>query len=131
MRKPMTHVAAAGQQALAEDPSMAGSLAVRIVEAPFRADPAQSLAKLDGWLTELGAATEVTALRQALAAAPKAQALIAGLLEFSPYLSDLVCANPARLLRLLGASPERHLQALPGCRSGGYCRAGWQRGCDP
>jgi glutamate-ammonia-ligase adenylyltransferase len=108
----MTHVAAAGQQDLPEDPSTAGSLAARIVEAPFLPEPAQSLAKLDAWLTDLGPVPEATALRETLAAAPQATSLIAGLLDFSPYLSDLACADPARLLRLLQVNPERHLQAL-------------------
>lgn len=103
---------AAPQPELPPDPSSDGSLAARIVDAPFLLQPAASLAKLEVWLSDLGAAPQSPALREALAASPKAQALIAGLLDFSPYLSELACADPGRLLRLLQANPERHLESL-------------------
>ena len=44
-----------------------------------------------------------------VAAAPAVAALVGAILELSPYLAGLVRRDPARLLRLLDASPEAHL----------------------
>ena len=38
--------------------------------------------------------------------------LVAGLAEYSPYLWDLVQADPGRLLTLLNADPKAHFRAL-------------------
>lgn len=102
----------ATQQAIPDAPGPTGTLAARIVETPHLARPAQSLATLDEWLAGLSDAPEQRALRETLAAAPKARDLIAALLDDSPYLADLVRADPGRLLRLLHENPESHLQAL-------------------
>ena len=111
MPKPMIQGAAAGQQ-IPEDPSSAGTLAARIVDVPFLAEPAQSLAKLDDWLSGLGGTAEPGALREIFDAAPKARDLIAGIFEYSSHLTDLIRADPGRLVRLLHANPESHLQSL-------------------
>jgi glutamate-ammonia-ligase adenylyltransferase len=90
----------------------AGTLAARIIEAPFLPEPDRSLARLDDWLAELAEPAGQAALRETFAAAPKARALIAGLLDYSPHLTDLARADPERLLRLLRENPEAHFQAL-------------------
>src|SRR6185503_3366663 len=41
-----------------------------------------------------------------------ARAILLGIVEFSPYLFDLVRADAARLIRLLACDPEAHLAAL-------------------
>jgi glutamate-ammonia-ligase adenylyltransferase len=109
----MTPGAAASRQALQIDLD-AASLATRIVEAPFLSpdDIAASETKFERWLAELGAAAEADGLRQVFAAAPKARELIAGLFAHSPYLSELVRADAARLLRLLVGEPEAEFRSL-------------------
>ena len=61
------------------------------------------------------------ALRDIFGAHPKARELIAGLFEYSPYLTDLVRADPGRLLRLLRQSrtpSPRLLENVVGALSG-------------
>src|SRR5207302_5727675 len=41
-----------------------------------------------------------------------AKAILLGIVEFSPYLFDLVRADAARLIRLLKCDPQAHLAAL-------------------
>src|SRR5262249_30674811 len=43
---------------------------------------------------------------------PAARALIEGIAEGSPYLWDLIRADPARLVRLLNADPDRRLPEI-------------------
>ncbi len=82
------------------------------MDAPYLPEPATSFARLDDWLSGLGASADSDALRDMFGAHPKARELIAGIFEYSPHLTDLVRADPGRLLRLLRANPERHLHAL-------------------
>ncbi|MFZ5690700.1 MAG: bifunctional [glutamine synthetase] adenylyltransferase/[glutamine synthetase]-adenylyl-L-tyrosine phosphorylase [Pseudomonadota bacterium] len=89
----------------------AGNLAARIAEAPFLPDPDRSRARLADWIAGLGD-PERNALQEIFAAFPKAHHLIVALFEFSPYLTDLVRADPARLIRLLRENPESHIESL-------------------
>ena len=73
---------------------------------------AASTAKLESWLDEQPHGSAPRALREVFAAAHSAKALVAGLGDYSPYLWDLVRADPERLLRVLRENPESHLQAL-------------------
>src|SRR5262245_34441505 len=66
--------------------------------------------RLTDWLAELEpqqAAEAGACLEQ-----PFVRAILAGIVEFSPYLFDLIRADPARLVRLLGCNPDSHLAAL-------------------
>ncbi|MGD9925154.1 MAG: bifunctional [glutamine synthetase] adenylyltransferase/[glutamine synthetase]-adenylyl-L-tyrosine phosphorylase, partial [Pseudorhodoplanes sp.] len=101
----------ATQQTIPEAVGSSGILAARISQAPHLPAPMQSFARLDDWLSEL-APSDGSALREIFDAAPKARELTASLLDFSPYLSDLVRADPDRLIRILRENPERHLQRL-------------------
>src|ERR1700743_3578990 len=89
------------------DPKM---LAARFVEAPHSLAPDKAEQILGGWLA--GLAPEQSAAIAELTALPHARAILLALAEFSPYLFDLVRADPERLIRLLGAEPEQHLAAL-------------------
>ncbi|HWV54038.1 bifunctional [glutamine synthetase] adenylyltransferase/[glutamine synthetase]-adenylyl-L-tyrosine phosphorylase [Pseudorhodoplanes sp.] len=89
-----------------------GTLATRIVEAPCLPQRDQSLARLDDWTAGLELASDRDALHEIFAASPMTRDLIAGLLDYSPYLTDLVRADPGRLTRLLRANPESHIEAL-------------------
>src|SRR5262245_13523385 len=89
----------------------AASLAARIVEAPFLAPDiaASADARLQDWLSQLG--PEADGLGQVFSAAPKARELIAGLGEYSPYLWDLVRADPDRILRVLCVNPDSQFRS--------------------
>ena len=43
---------------------------------------------------------------------PFAKTILLGIIEFSPYLFDLIRADAARLIRLFRCEPESHLAAL-------------------
>jgi glutamate-ammonia-ligase adenylyltransferase len=85
-----------------------GRLAARFVEGPQLFDPAEAKRRLDGWIADLG--PEQAAAIQGLA--PQAHAILLGIAEASPYLFDLIRADPARLLRLLDGDPDRYLAEL-------------------
>jgi glutamate-ammonia-ligase adenylyltransferase len=99
------------EETVREAGDAAGALAARIAEAPFLPEPDRSHARLANWIADLGD-TERDALREIFAAYPNARDLIAALLDYSPYLTDLIRADPGRLVRLLRESPEGHLEAL-------------------
>src|SRR5690606_38443693 len=56
--------------------------------------------------------TDAEALRALLSAHPAVNTLVESLSESSPFLWELASRDPARLLRLLNADPDRHLAAL-------------------
>jgi glutamate-ammonia-ligase adenylyltransferase len=87
-------------------------LADAVVDAPRLADPRLAQARLGQWLTEVGDSAAGRALRRELASAARVEALLAGIAESSPFLWDLVSADPARLHALLCDDPVRHLQEL-------------------
>ena len=89
-----------------------GPLAARIRETPDLADAPQSRARVDDWIDGLDAGEEASALREAFAASSKARDLIAAIFAYSPHLTDLIRAEPARLVRLLCDNPESHLKKL-------------------
>jgi glutamate-ammonia-ligase adenylyltransferase len=99
------------EEPVREDGEAASAFAARLAETPFLPDPDRSRARLADWMADLGV-TERDALREIFAAFPKVRDLIAALFEYSPYLTDLVRADPSRLVQLLRANPERHLQSL-------------------
>lgn len=90
-----------------------GSLAERIVVAPYLTDAAAARARVAGWLSEIGDA-QAAPLRTLFAANPALNSVMESLAESSPYLWDLASREPARLHRLLNAEPERHLDDLLG-----------------
>ena len=75
------------------------------------------MAKISG--TPVGAA-----LKRALADHPNLFALIAGLAEGSPYLWELVRADPDRLVALLDSDPDRRLNAIIADADPRYRRGG-------
>jgi glutamate-ammonia-ligase adenylyltransferase len=86
------------------------SLAARFVEAPHIAASATDERRFETWLAELEPAQ--SARLEALLVHPFARDILAGIAEFSPYLFDLVRADPPRLIRLLACDPDAHLAAL-------------------
>jgi glutamate-ammonia-ligase adenylyltransferase len=85
------------------------ALAARFAEAPRVAASATD-DRLGTWLAELEPAH--AAALEALLARPFARDILAGIAEFSPYLFELVRADPSRLIRLLQCDPSSHLAGL-------------------
>jgi glutamate-ammonia-ligase adenylyltransferase len=112
-KKP-AHKAAATPQtghAAAQPRGSGPTLADRISTAPQLVDAKAARARVASWLAELprDAARPVASL---LAAYPTVNALIESLSESTPYLWELASREPERLLRIMGADPERHFAAL-------------------
>ncbi len=86
------------------------TLAERIVSAPRPA--ASASARHAEWLSAIAATPAGAALQAAEAAHPTYAWLIGSLSDHSPYLWDLVTADPDRLARLLASDPDERLPAL-------------------
>src|SRR6185503_1081963 len=86
------------------------ALVARFVSGPHITATSNAEHRLRDWLAELQPAQ--SAEIGALLDRPFVKALLIGVVEFSPYLFDLIRADPARLARLLGCDPERHLADL-------------------
>src|SRR5437868_13000488 len=85
-------------------------LATRFVDGPFLSASSNAEQVFNDWLSELEPA-QSAALDGALEQ-PFARRVLLGIVEFSPYLFDLVRADAARLIRLLKCDPQAHLAAL-------------------
>jgi len=85
-------------------------LALTIADAPKLSQAKASKARVAEWLAETGRTAPGKALKALLASSPKAEALLAGLADGSPFLWDLASAEPARLLGVLedGHLPRGH-----------------------
>jgi [glutamine synthetase] adenylyltransferase / [glutamine synthetase]-adenylyl-L-tyrosine phosphorylase len=83
------------------------ALAARCVDGPHLPAPDKADETFGNWLAELEPAQAA-----AIAAHTRAQTILHGIAEFSPYLFELIRADAARLIRLLDCDPEQHLAAL-------------------
>jgi len=86
------------------------ALGARFVDGPHVPAPDKAEQILKGWLADLEPA-QAAELAELLAHA-RARTILLGIVEFSPYLFDLVRADAARLIRLLKCEPETHLASL-------------------
>lgn len=93
-------------------PGHAGNrLATQFVDGPHLSAPLEAERRFADWLADLG--SEQADMIKALASEfPRANAILLGIAEASPYLFDLMRADAARLIRLLGCEPEAHLARL-------------------
>ena len=86
------------------------ALAALFADGPRVAASDKAERRLNDWLAALepeqGAALDDLLDRRF------AKAILLGIIEFSPYLFDLVRADAARLIRLLECDPQTHLAAL-------------------
>jgi glutamate-ammonia-ligase adenylyltransferase len=87
------------------------ALAARFVSGPHVSDVEGAKQRLADWLSDL-APEQVAKIDDLKARFPLAETILCGIAEASPYLFDLVRADGARALRLLGCKPERHLAEL-------------------
>ncbi len=87
------------------------ALVRRIVCAPGVSDPEKTRARVAAWLDSIAATEAGASLRRLLADHPPAAALIEGVAEGSPFLWDIIEADPGRLLAVLEADPDTRLRA--------------------
>ena len=88
------------------------TLALALADAPRLTDRKAAQASVAGWLAEIGRSAAGKTLKRLITAAPKLEALLLGLADGSPFLWDLVAAEPERLLSLLNSNPDVHLAEL-------------------
>ena len=93
----------------AQDPSGAPFQAL-LKSAPQPHDVAGAQTKLDDLLQEASSSPELSRL-PLLVAAPAVKALLLGVFGSSPYLTQLIRQDPARLIRLLECAPSPRLEA--------------------
>src|SRR3954451_14256864 len=86
-------------------------LAALFVEGPRLFAPDEAEHRLAGWLGDL-APEQAGAIRDLADRHPQAKTILEGIAESSPYLFDLMRADAARLIRLLGCDPDSHLAEL-------------------
>src|SRR5262245_61421945 len=84
-----------------------GPLAQRIVAVPRPRASDEAHARVEDWLAEIAATSPGATLRRLLAGHPALAGLMTALADGSSYLWDLARAEPARLVALLTAEPER------------------------
>jgi [glutamine synthetase] adenylyltransferase / [glutamine synthetase]-adenylyl-L-tyrosine phosphorylase len=64
------------------------------------------------WLSSTAKTAAGKSLKSLIAAHPRLGAMLCGIAGTAPYLWELICADPARLLRLLTTEPEAELAKL-------------------
>ncbi|MFT4278892.1 MAG: bifunctional [glutamine synthetase] adenylyltransferase/[glutamine synthetase]-adenylyl-L-tyrosine phosphorylase [Rhodopseudomonas sp.] len=87
------------------------ALAARFGAGPCLYDPVLAAERLSGWLADV-APDQAKAIAALGAAFPAVQTALQSIAEASPYLFDLIRADPARLLRVLRGVPEQGLAKL-------------------
>ncbi|MCD0419625.1 bifunctional [glutamine synthetase] adenylyltransferase/[glutamine synthetase]-adenylyl-L-tyrosine phosphorylase [Rubrivivax sp. JA1024] len=87
------------------------ALAARFGAGPCLYDPVLAAERLSGWLADV-APDQAKAIAALGAAFPAVQTALQSIAEASPYLFDLIRADPARLLRVLRGAPEQGLAKL-------------------
>jgi glutamate-ammonia-ligase adenylyltransferase len=86
-------------------------LAARFVDGPHLSAPGHAEQQLADWLAGLAPA-QAAAAGDFIVRFPRVKTILSGIAEASPYLFDLLRADGARAIRLLGCDPERHLAGL-------------------
>jgi glutamate-ammonia-ligase adenylyltransferase len=90
----------------------ASTLARLVVEAPRPFAPKAAKARTAQWFAEIGRTEAGKALKRLAAASPKVAALLTSIADGSPFLWDLIAADPARLAAILNADPDAHFALL-------------------
>ncbi|HUO00118.1 MAG TPA: bifunctional [glutamine synthetase] adenylyltransferase/[glutamine synthetase]-adenylyl-L-tyrosine phosphorylase [Bradyrhizobium sp.] len=88
-----------------------GRLAAQFVEGPLLSAPLEAERHFAGWLADLES-EQADTIKALATEFPRAGAILLSIAEASPYLFDLMRADAARLIRLLGCEPEAHLARL-------------------
>jgi [glutamine synthetase] adenylyltransferase / [glutamine synthetase]-adenylyl-L-tyrosine phosphorylase len=94
------------------DDVQSAALSHRVARAPELASPATARALVKDWFTEITPSAQATAIKRLLADHPMLHRLMKGLADGSPYLWDLVCASPQRVVAFLEDDPERRFERI-------------------
>ena len=86
-------------------------LADSFLSAPVTLSAAVAKARIAGWLVDLPP-HQSASIASIAASSHFAGVVLNGIAEFSPYLFDLIRADPARLLRLLACNPDIYIARL-------------------
>ncbi|HVV40087.1 MAG TPA: bifunctional [glutamine synthetase] adenylyltransferase/[glutamine synthetase]-adenylyl-L-tyrosine phosphorylase [Nitrobacter sp.] len=87
------------------------SLAARLTDGPKVAASAEARKRLDDWLADVEP-EQSAAIRQLAGASPRAETILLGIVEASPYLFDLMRSDAGRVVRLFSCDPDRYLPEL-------------------
>jgi len=110
-------IAMAGAKRSIRKADTAAGFAALIKAAPKLSSPKDARGRVDEWLGEIARTAAGKALTPLLAAEVKSRsaklaAAVAAIAEASPFLWDLIRAEPDRFLRILEAEPEGHFAAV-------------------
>jgi glutamate-ammonia-ligase adenylyltransferase len=86
-------------------------LAARFVDGPRLFAPVEAEQRLEGWLADLEP-EQSAAIRDFADRFARVRTILLSVAEASPYLFDLLRADPDRAIRLLRCDPDAHLAAL-------------------
>jgi glutamate-ammonia-ligase adenylyltransferase len=86
-------------------------LAARFVDGPRLFAAVEAEQRLESWLADLEP-QQSAAIRDLANRFPRIKTILSSVAEASPYLFDLVRADPARAIRLFESDPDSHLAAL-------------------
>ncbi len=87
-------------------------LAAAITTGPYRPEPSVVRKTFEEWRAGLAGTAVGQALADIFNSHPKAEQLIAGLADYSPYLWDLAQSDPERLRGVLTSDPQERFRAL-------------------
>lgn len=88
------------------------ALAAAIRTAPYPSGEASARRKFDEWFSGIAEAAGAHPLKKIFQSHAQAEALIAGLAAYSPYLWELASAEPDRLAAILQTSPDERFRTL-------------------
>jgi len=86
-------------------------LAALFVDGPQLSAPAEAEQRLAAWLVDIEP-QQAAAIRDLADRHPRARTILLGIAEASPYLFDLIRADPARAARLLACDPVAYFPVL-------------------
>ncbi|HEY0566642.1 MAG TPA: bifunctional [glutamine synthetase] adenylyltransferase/[glutamine synthetase]-adenylyl-L-tyrosine phosphorylase, partial [Xanthobacteraceae bacterium] len=89
-----------------------GALATRIQCTPLASAPVEAAGRVKDWLANLAPQSEAATLQDMFAALPLVRRMIEGLAANSPYLWDLIKADPPRIIAILQSDPDKRWPTL-------------------
>jgi glutamate-ammonia-ligase adenylyltransferase len=89
-----------------------GALATRIQCTPLASAPVEAAGRVKDWLASLAPQSEAATLQDMFAALPLVRRMIEGLAANSPYLWDLIKADPPRIIAILQSDPDKRWPTL-------------------
>jgi [glutamine synthetase] adenylyltransferase / [glutamine synthetase]-adenylyl-L-tyrosine phosphorylase len=88
------------------------ALARRIARAPQLVSSTTARALIKDWFAETAPCAQGAAIKRLMADHPMLHRLMEGLADGSPYLWDLVCASPQRIIAFFEDAPERRFERI-------------------